>query len=336
MIDRLESDIKKNWQYQLPLPLSVVCITYNHEKYIADAIEGFLVQETNFPFEIIIHDDASVDNTQNIILDYARRYPKIIKPICAAENQYSQRNKNVLVIAASHAQGKYIAICEGDDYWIDKKKLQIQFDEMQKFPQCNLSYHPFIYHWVNKANSQNVFARNCRRNAIFFTKDVITRKASIQSSSVMIKKHVFENLPEWFYRASAGDFLLQILASHHAGVLYINKVMSLYRGCVPGSWSEKVSTDECYAFNFYHNLLDSVKSMNQYFLFQYQRECDLLTKKIILLMCRMTVFSNTTRKKIYKKYKDKFNFANKLIWFLVYRNEFICETLRKIKRSIKK
>jgi len=100
--------------------VSICCLTYNHAPYIRDAIEGFLMQKTNFPVEILIHDDASTDGTADIIREYETRYPDIIKPIYQTENQYSKGVKISWEYQFSRARGKYIALCEGDDYWTDK------------------------------------------------------------------------------------------------------------------------------------------------------------------------------------------------------------------------
>lgn len=98
------------------LMVSICCITYNHEKYISEALESFLMQKTSFKYEILIHDDASTDNTAKIIREYEKKFPEIIKPIYQIENQYSKGNKINLVYNFPRAKGKYIAICEGDDY----------------------------------------------------------------------------------------------------------------------------------------------------------------------------------------------------------------------------
>jgi len=106
--------------------VSICCITYNHEKYIAQAIEGFLMQKTDFPIEIIIHDDASIDRTADIIREYEIKHPKFIKPIYQKENQWSKGIRPYPIYVWPEARGKYIAICEGDDYWTDPYKLQKQ------------------------------------------------------------------------------------------------------------------------------------------------------------------------------------------------------------------
>ena len=116
--------INKGYSKSSKNPLvSICCITYNHEKFIKDAIEGFLMQKTDFPIEILIHDDASTDGTTEIIKKYEKEYPDLIHAVYQTENQYSQ-GKKVFPILANQASGKYIALCEGDDYWTDPLKLQ--------------------------------------------------------------------------------------------------------------------------------------------------------------------------------------------------------------------
>ena len=123
MIDRTEQDIKKSWGDDIDPVVSVCCTTFNHEKFICAAIDGFLMQETDFPFEIIIRDDCSTDKTVSIIESYAERFPNILKPIYEPENQYS-KGVRPMPVALKHAVGQYVALCEGDDYWIDSSKLQ--------------------------------------------------------------------------------------------------------------------------------------------------------------------------------------------------------------------
>ena len=104
--------------------VSIICNTYNHEQYIAMAMEGFVNQKTNFEYEVLVHDDASTDNTAKIIREYVRKYPKLIKPIYQKENKYSCGVSISNEYKIPRAQGKYMALCEGDDYWLEEKKLK--------------------------------------------------------------------------------------------------------------------------------------------------------------------------------------------------------------------
>jgi glycosyltransferase involved in cell wall biosynthesis len=115
--------------------VSIACLTYNHEKFIRQALEGFLAQETTFPVEILIHDDASTDGTPEIIREYERLYPRLIKPIYQQENQRSQ-GRQPGRINRQRASGEYIATCEGDDYWVAADKLQRQVEILESDPNC--------------------------------------------------------------------------------------------------------------------------------------------------------------------------------------------------------
>jgi glycosyltransferase involved in cell wall biosynthesis len=125
MLDRTEQDIMKNWRSKENPVVSVCCTTYNHENYISDALDGFLMQETDFPFEVVVRDDCSTDQTAMIIKKYVAKYPNIIKPIFEELNQYSKGVRPMPVVL-NESLGDYLALCEGDDYWVDKKKLKKQ------------------------------------------------------------------------------------------------------------------------------------------------------------------------------------------------------------------
>jgi len=139
-----QQEIMSSWKTTGDPLVSVCCITYNHEKFICDAIEGFLMQKTDFPFEIIIHDDASTDGTADIIRKYEEQYPGIIKTICQTENQYSQGKKPMAEFVFPKARGKFIALCEGDDYWTDPLKLQKQVDFLENNPEYVVCYHDVV------------------------------------------------------------------------------------------------------------------------------------------------------------------------------------------------
>lgn len=147
-----ESQIMQNWHVDntnTPL-VSINCITYNQELYLAEALNGFIMQKTDFPFEVIIHDDASTDKTADIIREYEANYPKIIKPFYETENQYSKHNGSFFNLINAKCKGKYIAMCEGDDYWTDENKLQIQVDFLEKHPDFSLCSHRYKKYYQNE------------------------------------------------------------------------------------------------------------------------------------------------------------------------------------------
>jgi len=137
---RTPKNISSAWGCHSVPVVSICCITYNHESYICEALDSFLMQETTFPFEILVHDDASTDGTAQIILDYAEKYPHIIKPVIQTENQYSRGGLIALRFLFPKSKGKYIALCEGDDYWRDKNKLQKQVSFLENNPEYVITY----------------------------------------------------------------------------------------------------------------------------------------------------------------------------------------------------
>ena len=133
---RTQDEIVKDWPADAPPLVSISCMTYNHEPYIADAIEGFLLQETDFPFQILVHDDASTDKTAEIVREYEERYPRLIRPYYRTENCFGKpdRFERMAEFRNWHT-GKYIAKCEGDDYWTDPHKLKKQVEIMEANPE---------------------------------------------------------------------------------------------------------------------------------------------------------------------------------------------------------
>jgi glycosyltransferase involved in cell wall biosynthesis len=203
---------RQSWnESTIPL-VSVSCITYNHEKFIREAIEGFLMQKTTFPIEILIHDDASTDGTADIIKEYERKYSDLIFPIYQAENQYSKEVKVAFTYQFPRARGKYIALCEGDDYWTNPLKLQRQ----THFLETNLDYI---------AVAENGIVKNSTRNQIYpfseeperdLTIAEMVEKRRFPTASVVFRKDAITNFREeakqaidtilWCYLASKGKF----------------------------------------------------------------------------------------------------------------------------------
>lgn len=140
--------------------VSVIIITYNHEKYLRDSIEGCLEQKTDFPYEIIIHDDASTDGTTDIVREYAEKYPDLIIPILQKENQYSKGTKIIQSIIIPHSKGEYIAICEGDDYWCNPNKLERQIKFLQENPSFVGSSHQSL---VISGNNLTLFRKKVKK-----------------------------------------------------------------------------------------------------------------------------------------------------------------------------
>jgi len=139
------STVSKIEEKQYPVMVTIRCATYNHVNYIRKCLEGFVMQQTTFPFEAVVHDDASTDGTTDILRKFAEKYPNIIKPLYEEENQWSKHNGEFFKIIDGHLKGKYIALCDGDDYWDDPLKLQKQVDYLESHPEYTLTHTGFRY-----------------------------------------------------------------------------------------------------------------------------------------------------------------------------------------------
>lgn len=218
--------------------VSIDCLTYNHGDYIAETIEGFLMQKTDFKFEILIHDDASTDHTAEVIRHYERKYPDLIKPIYQKENLHSQ-GIAVDQINVERAKGKYMALCEGDDYWEDPYKLQKQVDYLEAHPECSLCVHAARrYSEMNKKFISQV--RPGRRNRIFSIEEVIDGGGELfPTNSMVYRKEFSQNIPLFYFETGVGDYPLTIHLAMNGTVFYIDEFMSVYRVDVKGSWSDR-------------------------------------------------------------------------------------------------
>ena len=243
--------------------VSINCITYNHEKYIEQALQSFLSQKTNFKFEILVHDDASVDNTRKIIEKYKDKYPEIIKPIYQIENQY-QKGKRVLHLNQSRAKGKYIAICEGDDYWTDVNKLQKQVDFMEKHSDCSLTVHGSFF--VNAATDKIQSEYYPSKQSRYFSVEEIIRGDGglFMTNSMVFKSEYKDDKPDFLISAPIGDYPLTINLALKGKVYYMHEIMSAYRLNAPGSWSERINSNESRIIEHLEKVIVMLDKLNLY------------------------------------------------------------------------
>lgn len=223
--------------------VSVICNAYNHEKYIADALKSFVMQKTNFPFEVLVHDDASTDGTADIIREYEKKYPEIIKPIYQTENQYSKKQQIVSKIQYGRVSGKYIAFCEGDDYWTDSLKLQKQFDAMEAHPEVDMCAH--AANVIDAVTNKKIYrVMPGRKNCIFNLSDVILGGGGfVATNSLFYRRELLNDLPE-FRRFLMLDYTLQMHGAMRGGMLYLKDNMSVYRSAVKNSWTDRMNKDK--------------------------------------------------------------------------------------------
>ena len=216
--------------------VSVLCMTYNQENTIAQTIEGVLMQETDFVVELIIHDDASTDQTAAIVRDYAARFPTKVRAIFQTRNQYTGGNLwRRFLLPVSH--GAYVAICEGDDYWTDPEKLQQQVAYMRAHPDCALCFHA-----VDQLGADGSAAPFRPLKA---TGDVsphtLVRRGGLfcPTASLVFRRDVLERWPAFRQNADTYDYPAQLLAATVGTVHYIDRVMAAYRFGVGNSWTAR-------------------------------------------------------------------------------------------------
>lgn len=227
--------------------VTIRCITYNHEPYIRQCLEGFVMQKTNFRFEAIVHDDASTDGTAAIIREYAEKYPDIIKPIYEVENQYSKNDGSLRRIMDAHMYGKYIAICEGDDYWIDPLKLQKQVEFLERNLEYSMCYTDF-FRYVQQTGER--FCKPLTKKTIITLDDQLYKGNVVATLTALYRNSFVENYADVISRAPSwpmGDYPLWIWLASKGAIYRMADVTSVYR-VLQGSASH--SKDENKAFFF--------------------------------------------------------------------------------------
>lgn len=219
--------------------VSVICNAYNHERYIRDALDGFLMQKTNFAFEVLIHDDASTDRTADIIREYEAKYPDIIKPIYQTENQYSKDPATVHTLQYSRVRGKYIALCEGDDYWTHPLKLQRQVDAMEMHPEVDMCAHG-AYRVDAESKKNTALISPARKNTVFSARQVIMGGGAFVATNTLLYRTNLAMNPPSFMRYFPFDYALQISGALKSGMLFIPDIMSSYRYLSANSWTSQM------------------------------------------------------------------------------------------------
>lgn len=227
--------------------VSVYCLAYNHEKYIREALEGFVKQKTNFRYEVYVHDDASTDKTADIIKEYAEKYPEIIIPVLETENQYSKGNVRVSEIVYPLLKGKYVAVCEGDDYWTDESKLQQQYDAMENNPECSICAHYADLYNVTTGKIDGYYPKMYKVQEGILNKEIELKIALLdmfQLSTCFFRKKIYDeyiqNKPHYATIYPVGDVPLWLYFCAYGSMYFIEKHMSVYRSGIEGSWTLRI------------------------------------------------------------------------------------------------
>lgn len=245
------------------LLVTIRCLTYNHEPYIRQCLEGFVMQKTNFRFEAIVHDDASTDNTAAIIREYAEKYPDIIKPIFETENQYSKRDGALRRIMNAHTRGKYVAMCEGDDYWIDPLKLQKQVDFLETHPDYGL-VHTLAKVYIN---NKGLFRKNLIGEDFEGVDQLIIRNRIVTLTTCyrteIYQRYIQDIKPDSSWKM--GDYPFWIYIALRFRVYFLNEITGTYR-ILENSASNSVDLNQKIAF------YNSTYHISSFFAHESQKE----------------------------------------------------------------
>ncbi len=210
--------------------VSIRCAVYNHEPYLRQCLEGFVMQQTSFRYEAIVHDDVSTDNSATIIREYAEKYPDIIKPIFETVNQFSKFDGSLMRIMTEACHGKYFASCEGDDYWSDPLKLQKQVDYLESHPECTMVFGNAIEHWEDNFRPDNLFSEIEERD---YTGIEISDKWIVPTATLVYRREILDTplyrktiMSGKFY---ANDLPLCLSCAAYGSIHAFSDVFSVYR-----------------------------------------------------------------------------------------------------------
>lgn len=319
------------------IEVTVVCTAYNHEKFIRECLDSLLNQKTNFDYEVLVNDDASTDNTANILKEYVSRYPDKLRVYFQEKNLFSQGIRIVDDVLLPNAKGKYIAICEGDDKWLDNNKLQLQYDLMEKNKDCVMCTHNTLIKDVNNKR-RDIYFNNWRNLHVLNDFDVFM-SWKVHTSSYFIRKELVKLDSRlrgyWF-----GDFVRLTFLYSKGKIISIPKVMSQYNiGISTGSLdSFNKSSEE----KRKKGILDRSKYLRDFNEFTNYRFNNVVNKRILLteleassinefdvLQCSknkkelISAAKSISNKKEYKRYIKSLSIKDKIKNLIRYKGYFI-------------
>lgn len=310
--------------------VSVVCTAYNHEAYIASAIDSFLMQKTNFNYEILIHDDASTDKTAEIILKYESKYPDIIKTIYQKENQHSKGVKILNEVLLPIAKGKYIAICEGDDFWNDESKLQKQFQIIEEKQNIKLVTHA-ANRITEKGESIDLPVKPFCTDKILSTEDILLHAGSMfPTNSYFFRRSDYILMPSFYMLSPVGDRRIVIYLSTLGNVYYSPEIMSSYRVNSKGSWSSRIYENNDMKINFYTESIKFFRELNLQTNYNYDKIISIKIENLTFYLDLTQKGYTYARKRSIDYYKS-ISLKEKIMLKLKYQYTTLYKVLRVLK-----
>lgn len=329
MVEITEAEIMNTWKNN-NVVVSIDTLSYNHAKYISQCLDGLLKQRTNFAFEILVCDDASTDDTAKLIHEYEEKYPNIVVPLYQKENKYSKGIKMSATYQFPRAKGKYIAICEGDDYWIDENKLQMQVDFLEKNSEYGMCYTNFNIYYQNKKKFEyDLFTTQSEK----FLKQYdsleqwILKKGYIAPMTWVFRKSLIDNYDSM--NSCDGTYVLVAHFMANSKILCLDKTTATYR-VLEESASHSKSLEKLYKR---HKNLREV----QYKLIDKYNLDNLLKSKVDEDYCRrgIKLFVALNKKEdIDLCNKFDWNFINKMILFCS-KNTLFCNFFKLVYKKLR-
>lgn len=244
LLVRGEDEVMRTWLSHGEPVVSICCATYNHADYLEDTLRGFIGQVTTFPFEIIVRDDASIDGTTDIVKKYAAQYPSIIRAVLENENQYS-RGVRATPVLVNLARGQYVALCEGDDYWITSDKLEKQVQLLRDYPQASMSVARTVVCKPSEGQGwvcPSVYSDNGKDLQEF--EDIQT--GYFHTSTFVVRTDLYRNiLNNYSKKIQIGDFASRLLLVKDGPFVLLKEIVSAYRTTGRGMWSSLDAESQC-------------------------------------------------------------------------------------------
>ena len=274
--------------------LTIICLTFNQVKFIRQTIESFLMQKTNFDFEVLIHDDCSTDGTKEIIEEYEKKYPTIIKPIYQKENQWTKGNPSVILndFIFPNIDSEYVAMCEGDDYWIDENKLQKQVDFLDKHKNYNVCFHPVKVIWEDGSEEDSIFPN--KKMVYGKTKlklKHLLKHNFIQTNSVVYRWNKSIKIPDNILPI---DWFIHLLNVKNCKIYFMkNEIMSVYRRWAGGIWIDN-GTDTFFMKNG-NKIINFYKQMDEMFGTNHKKDIQYIFNKLVCASVKSGSFEELSR-----------------------------------------
>ena len=297
--------------------VSILCTTYNQEAYIAEALDSFLSQKTSFNYEILVNDDASTDSTPLILKKYEIAHPDKIRVFYQKRNLFSQGVNICNAVLLPEAKGEYIALCEGDDYWISSNKLQIQAECLDKHPECSECIHKAqVIDATTQKNKLRIMGYYGKEECLLKITDIL-QKWDIPTASRMLRKTVMNNYSKEWYPNDfpVGDFPRAIFSCMFGPIYYLPETMSIYRFQTPGSYTSSISNDPL-SLDLYKRWLNMIYFLNEKTHFIYKKDFLAFAENYLKIVIKYQGFECLSNH-FYKEVFSRIPLSRKICWLLI-------------------